>query len=103
MTASPQLTAISGPLEGKTFDVDENGVRLSDDCIVRLVDGRVVVYAVRNGKEKARALLDHEAEFEAGAATFSLEHQEYDPNDVLGLYPNPSDAELESFFLGLLM
>lgn len=103
MAELPKLIAISGPLKGQSFDVDTGGVRLAEDCIVRLTDGRVVAYGVHDGKERPRSLLDHKAILEAGSSEFCLEHPEIDPDVVFGMFPDFPDTEIESFFLGLLM
>jgi hypothetical protein len=103
MTEFPKLIALSGPLEGQSFEVDENGVRAAEDCVVRLCDGRAVAYSVRDGQERPWFLLEHGTRLEIGSSEFRLEHAEYDPNVVLGVFPDFPDAEIESFFLGLLM
>src|SRR5437899_6118519 len=51
MKSSAQIIALSGPSEGQAFPVDEDGIRLSDDCVVRLRDGRAVAYGRRDGQE----------------------------------------------------
>src|SRR5215467_9486499 len=98
----PRLVGISGPLQDQILTVDENGVRLSEDCLVRLCDGRVVAYSLRDGRESPWNLLDHNARIEAGSSEFRLEHPEFDKEIVLGLF-EVSDEETESFFLGLVM
>jgi hypothetical protein len=98
----PRLVAVSGPLQDQILKVDENGVRPSEDCVVRLCDGRVVAYSLRDGRESPWCLLDHNARIEAGSSEFRLEHPEFDPEVVLGMF-EVSDEEIESFFLGLLM
>jgi hypothetical protein len=103
MTEFPKLIALSGPLKGQAFDVDEKGVRAAEDCIVRLCDGRAVAYSVRDGQERPWFLLEHNTELEIGSSQFRLEHQEYDPNVVLSVFPDFPNEEIESFFLGLLM
>src|SRR5262249_60770760 len=69
----PRLVGISGPLQDQILTVDENGVRLSEDCLVRLCDGRVVAYSLRDGPESPWNLLDHNARIEAGSSEFRLE------------------------------
>lgn len=102
-TTLPSLIALSGPLEGQSFTVDGNGVRVSQDCVVRLIDGRAVAFSVREGQDKPWSLLDHKAKLEGGGSEFAVNHAEFDPETVLGLFPDFPDEEIESFFLGLLM
>lgn len=101
--AFPKLIALSGPLEGQSFKVDEKGVRVSEDCIVRLRDGRAVAFSVRDGQDKPWRLLDHKARLDGGGSEFTVNHEEFDPDTVLGLFPDFPNEEIESFFLGLLM
>jgi hypothetical protein len=82
--------------------VDETGVRPSEDCVVRLCDGRVVACSLRDGRESPWCLVDHKARLEVGSSEFRLEHPEFDPEVVLGMF-EVRDAEIESFFLGLVM
>jgi hypothetical protein len=103
MMAVPTLIALSGPLKDRSFVVDDNGVRLSEDCLVRLCDGRAVAYSLREGQERPWSLLDHNARLEIEDSEFRLDHPEFDPDVVLGMFPDLEDAEIESFFLGLLM
>jgi hypothetical protein len=103
MTVFPKLIALSGPLEGRSFEVDENGVRPAEDCVVRLQDGRAVAFSVRDGEERPWFLLEHNSRLEIGSSEFRLEHSEYDPEVVLSVFPDFPDSETESFFLGLLM
>jgi hypothetical protein len=98
----PRLVALSGPLQGQILTVDEDGVCPSEDCVVRLCDGRVVAYSLRDGRESPLCLLDHNASIEAGSSEFRLEHPQFDPEVVLGMF-EVSDAEIESFFLGLVL
>jgi hypothetical protein len=98
----PRLIGISGPLQGQILTVDENGVRPSEDCVVRLFDGRVVACSVHDGRENPWSLVDHNARIEVGRSEFRLEHPEFDPEVVLGMF-EVSDDEMESFFLGLVM
>src|SRR5437016_2945652 len=99
----PKLIPLSGPLKGQTLAVDEKGVRLSDECIVRLCDGRAVAYSIRDGQERPWSLLDHGARIEIESSEFELEHSEFDPEIVFSQYPDFPDEEIESFFLGRLM
>jgi hypothetical protein len=104
MTAeSPKLIVLSGPMKDQSFAVDENGVRVSEDCIVRLCDGRAVAFSLRDGQEKPWSVLDHDARFESGSAEFRLEHPEVEADAILRMFPDIDDAEIESFFLGVLM
>src|SRR5215831_13977229 len=98
----PRLISISGPLQGQILTVDENGVRPSEECVVRVWDGRVVAFSLHDGRENPWSLLDHNARIEIGSSEFRLEHPEFDPEVVLGIFEF-SDAEMESFFLGLVM
>jgi len=102
LTEFPKLVAVSGPSQGQVLTVDENGARLSEDCVVRLCDGRAVAYSIRDGKNKPWSLLDHKAELEFEGSVFRLDHPEFDPDRFLGLW-DVDDDEIEGFFLGLLM
>src|SRR5262245_22318355 len=103
MAEYPKLTFLSGPLKDQSFAVDENGVRVSEDCIVRLCDGRVVACSLRDGHEKPWYLLDHGTQLESGSTEFRLEQPEIDPDAIISMFPDIEDEEIESFFLGLLM
>ena len=102
-TTFPQLIALSGPLEGQSFTVDEKGVRVSEDCVVRLCDGRAVAFSVRDRQDKPWYLLDHNSRLDTGGSVFSLSHAEFAPQTVFRLFPDFGDDEIESFFLGVLM
>ena len=52
----PRLIALSGALKDQSFAVDENGVRVSEDCIVRLCDGRAVAYSLRQDARPGRGV-----------------------------------------------
>ena len=89
----PKLIPLSGPLKGQTLAVDEKGVRLSDECIVRLCDGRAVAYSIRDRQERPWSLLDHGARIEIESSEFELEHSEFDPEIVFSQYPDfPDDT-----------
>lgn len=103
MSELPKLIGLSGPLAGQSFEVDENGVRPTEDCVVRLRDGRAVACSVRDGQERPWFLLEHNSRVEIGSSEFRFEQSEYDPEVVLGVFPDFDDSEIESFFLGLLM
>jgi hypothetical protein len=98
----PRLIALSGVLKDQSFTVDENGVRVSEDCVVGLCDGRAVAYSLRQDQARPWSLLDHDAQFESGSAEFCLQHPEFAPDVVLRMFPDIDD-EIESFLLGLLM
>src|SRR2546425_225727 len=85
--SSAQIIALSGPSEGQVFPVDEDGIRLSEDCVVRLCDGRAVAYGRRGGQERPWCLLDHNARIDVGPSEFRLEHPEIDPARVVGMFP----------------
>ena len=67
--------------------VDESGVRLSDELIVRLHDGRAVAHAVTDKGEEPRSLLDHNFSITAGGCEFLFEHSEFDPAGVTQIFP----------------
>jgi len=104
MTAEfPKLIFLSGPMKDQSFDVDEKGVRVSEDCIVRLCDGRAVAYSLRKGQERPWQLLDHATRLESGSIEFRLDHPELEADAVLAMFSEVENEEIESFFLGLLM
>jgi hypothetical protein len=98
----PRLIGVSGPLQGQILTLDENGVRPTADCVVRLWDGRVVACGLRDGRESPWCLLDHDARIEIGSSEFRLEHSEFDPQVVFDMF-EVEDEDIESFFLGLIM
>ena len=91
------------------FPVEEDGIRLSDDCLVRLCDGRAVAYGRRDGQERPWCLLDHNARIDVGPSEFRVEHPEIDPARVVAMFPaiNLHDAgrndEIQNYFLGVLL
>jgi hypothetical protein len=93
MTAEfPKLIVLSGPMKDQSFAVDENGVRVAEDCIVRLCDGRAVAFSLRDGQERPWSVLDHDARFESGSAEFRLEHPEVDGDVILRMFPDISTS-----------
>src|SRR5713226_1209329 len=109
MKSPAQIIALSGPSEGQVFPVDEDGIRLSDDCVVQLCDGRAVAYGRRDGQETPWCLLDHNARIDIGSSEFRLEHPEIDPARVVAMFPaiNLHDPgrndEIQNYFLGVLL
>src|SRR5881394_3131048 len=86
-SSAPQIVVLSGPSAGQVLPVDGTGVRLLGDQLVRLHDGRAVLYAPVGGTSRPAAILDHGSNIRAGEIEYRFEHSEFDPANVRTLFP----------------
>jgi hypothetical protein len=90
LVLSPRIVVLSGPSTGQVLPVEETGVRLSDECVVRLHHGRAVAYFGSDGdagSPRPKVLLDHNSCLTTGGCDFRLEHFEFDSAHVTALFP----------------
>jgi hypothetical protein len=104
----PQIVGLSGPSAGSVIPVDEVGVRLSDEFVARLHDGRAVAYIGVGKAGRPRCLLDHNAQIRTGGWDYRFEHFEIDPARVTGMFPeikpcDPTQSEdVQKYFIDLI-
>jgi hypothetical protein len=87
LVLSPRIVVLSGPSTGQVLPVDETGVRLSEECVVRLHQGRAVAHFGIEGDARPKVLLDHNSRVATGGCDFRLEHFEFDPAHVTAIFP----------------
>jgi hypothetical protein len=110
MILDPQIRILSGPSAGQVLPVDESGVHLSDEFMVRLHDGRAVAYVGAGEAQERRSLLDHNHRIRAGDCDFRLEHLQFDPARVTQMFPEitPCDPlrahneDVQKYFVALI-
>src|SRR5260370_39441181 len=110
MYLGPQIRILSGESAGRVVKIAETGLRVSNDFMIRLHDGRAIAYVGTGEAQEPRSLLDHNVSIRSGDCDFRFEHLEFDPERIKQLFPEitPSDPlaaendNVQTYFIRLI-